>query len=60
MAKISKKMSISLKGIVSITEDNQIIFEVEDMPEVVELANLLDDFDGQEISLSVNQTEEIC
>lgn len=60
MAKISKKKSISLKGIVSITEDNQIIFEVEDMPEVVELANLLDDFDGQEISLSVNQTEEIC
>lgn len=60
MSKISKKKSISLKGIVSITEDNQIIFEVEDMPEVVELANLLDDFDGQEISLSVNQTEEIC
>ena len=60
MAKISKKKSISLKGIVSITEDNQIVFEVEDMPEVVELANLLEDFDGQEISLSVNQTEEIC
>lgn len=60
MAKISKKKSISLKGIVSITEDNQIIFEVEDMPEVVELANLLEDFNGQEISLSVNQTEEIC
>lgn len=60
MSKISKKKSISLKGIVSITEDNQIVFEVEDMPEVVELANLLDDFDGQEISLSVNQTEEIC
>ena len=60
MSKISKKKSISLKGIVSITEDNQIIFEIEDMPEVVELANLLDDFDGQEISLSVNQTEEIC
>ena len=60
MPKISKKKSISLKGIVSITEDNQIVFEVEDMPEVVELANLLDDFDGQEISLSVNQTEEIC
>ena len=60
MSKISKKKSISLKGIVSITEDNQIVFEVEDMPEVVELSNLLDDFDGQEISLSVNQTEEIC
>ena len=60
MAKISKKKSISLKGIVSITEDNQIVFEVEDMPEVVELANLLEDFNGQEISLSVNQTEEIC
>lgn len=60
MSKISKKKSISLKGIVSITEDNQIVFEVEDMPEVVELANLLEDFDGQEISLSVNQTEEIC
>ena len=60
MSKISKKKSISLKGIVSITEDNQIIFEVEDMPEVVELANLLEDFNGQEISLSVNQTEEIC
>lgn len=60
MSKISKKKSISLKGIVSITEDNQIVFEVEDMPEVVELANLLEDFNGQEISLSVNQTEEIC
>ena len=60
MSKISKKKSISLKGIVSITEDNQIIFEVEDMPEVVELANLLEDFNGQEISLSINQTEEIC
>ena len=60
MAKISKKKSISLKGIVSITEDNQIVFEVEDIPEVVELANLLEDFNGQEISLSVNQTEEIC
>ena len=60
MSKISKKKSISLKGIVSITEDNQIVFEVEDMPEGVELANLLEDFNGQEISLSVNQTEEIC
>ena len=60
MSKMSKKKSISLKGIISITEDNQIVFEVEDMPEVVELANLLEDFNGQEISLSVNQTEEIC
>lgn len=59
MVKISKKNTLMVKGVVNINE-NKISFEVEDMPEEVELSVLMEDFDGQEVTLTVNQTEEIA
>ena len=59
MAKISKKNTLTVKGVVNINE-NKISFEVEDIPEEVELSVLMEDFDGQEVTLTVNQTEEIA
>lgn len=59
MAKISKKNTLTVKGVVNINE-NKISFEVEDIPEEVQLSVLMENFDGQEVTLTVNQTEEIA
>ena len=59
MAKISKKNTLTVKGVVNINE-NKISFEVEDIPEEVQLSILMENFDGQEVTLTVNQTEEIA
>ena len=60
MAKITKKKSISIKGILGIDPDNGSIYiEVED-GEVKPLGELLADFDGCEVSASVTESIDIA
>ena len=58
MAKIIRKNTLSVQGVVNI-ENGKITFSVEDMEGEVVLAKLMSDFNGQEVKLSVNQTDEI-
>nr|DAZ58677.1 MAG TPA: YonK protein [Caudoviricetes sp.] len=58
MAKIIRKNALSVQGVVNI-ENGKITFSVEDMEGEVVLAKLMSDFNGQEVKLSVNQTDEI-
>lgn len=59
MAKITKKNVLSVQGIVNI-ENGIITFSVEDIEGEIALAELMSDFNGQEVKLSVNQTDEIA
>lgn len=59
MAKITKKNVLSVQGIVNI-ESGKITFSVEDIEGEIALAELMSDFNGQEVKLSVNQTDEIA
>ena len=56
---IVKKNSLAIKGIVSVDED-KIMFEIEGCDEPVNFATYMSDFDGQEVSISVNQQTEIA
>lgn len=58
MAKITKNKGLSVQGVVNI-ENNNITFSVEDMEGEIVLAKFMSDFNGQEVKLSVNQTDEI-
>lgn len=53
MAKITKKNVLSVQGIVNI-ENGKITFSVEDIEGEIALAELMSDFNGQEVKLSVN------
>lgn len=57
-SKITRKNTLSVQGIVNIT-DGRIIFEVEDAASDYDLADLMADFSGQEVKLSVNQTDDL-
>ena len=59
MAKITKKNVLSVQGIVNI-ENGKITFSIEDIEGESALAELMSDFNGQEVKLSVNQTDEIA
>ena len=59
MAKITKKNVLSIQGIANI-ENGKITFSVEDIEGEIALAELMSDFNGQEVKLSVNQTDEIA
>lgn len=59
MAKITKKNVLSVQGIVNI-ENGKITFNVEDIEGEIALAEIMSDFNGQEVKLSVNQTDEIA
>lgn len=58
MAKITKKNTLSVQGVVNI-ENNNITFSVEDVEGEISLADLMSAFNGQEVKLSVNQTEDL-
>lgn len=60
MAKISKKKSITIKGVLDISkEDNQIYVVIED-GETMALADLLQDFEMCEVAMSVAETVDIA
>nr|DAQ68711.1 MAG TPA: YonK protein [Caudoviricetes sp.] len=58
MAKITKKNALSVQGVVNI-ENNNITFSVEDVEGEISLADLMSGFNGQEVKLSVNQTDNL-
>jgi hypothetical protein len=57
MANITKKYSINAKGILSIDDDTIGIEDV-DTGEFIAFADLLVDFDGRSIKMSINYDEE--
>lgn len=58
MAKITKKSTLSVQGVVNI-ENNNITFSAEDVEGEISLADLMSGFNGQEVKLSVNQTDDL-
>ena len=59
MAKtITRKNSIDIKATISIVDD-KVMLEIEDYDEPVNLATLISDFDGQDVTVSVKQIIDI-
>ena len=57
---ITKKNSIGIKGILNIdVDENKVVVETED-GEVFELANLLKDFNGSNVTISVGESIDIA
>ena len=56
-SKIQKKFSVSAKGIIDVT-DGIVSIENEDTGELINLATLIEDFDGKDCSLSINYGED--
>ena len=56
-ASITKKYSLSANGILSITEDG-VSIENPDTGELIDLADLLREFAGRSVKLSVNYDED--
>lgn len=60
MAKITKKKAISIKGVLDILkEDNQINVVIED-GEAIALADVLQDFDNCEVTISVTESVDLA
>lgn len=57
MANITKKYTLNAKGILDI-EPTSVGIEIPDTGEIVALSELLEDFDGKSIKLSVAYDEE--
>lgn len=60
MSKIVKKKSLSIKGILNVNGDeNKILVEIED-GEPIKLADLVQEYDGSEVSISINESVDIA
>lgn len=60
MSKVVKKKSLSIKGVLNVNkEDNTILVEIED-GETLELADLAQEYDGSEVSISINESVDIA
>ncbi|WP_206459432.1 hypothetical protein [Anaerovorax sp. IOR16] len=59
-AKIKKKMGIDILGTIDIKENNGIFIEVQDIDKPMNLADLIKDFNGLEVKISLAQSEEIA
>lgn len=60
-AKIVSKNSLSIKGIITVTDNNEIFIEVEDVAEPISLLSLLEDngLVEKDVSISVNSSIEL-
>jgi len=60
-AKIVSKNSLSIKGIITVTDNNEIFIEVEDVAEPISLLSLLEDngLVEKDVSISVNSSVEL-
>lgn len=58
-ANITKKKSVSIKGVLDIT-DKGINIIIEDSGEPMSLADILQDFDNAEVSISVGESVDIA
>lgn len=60
MSKVVKKKSLSIKGVLNVNKDeNTILVEIED-GETLELADLAQEYDGSEVSISINESVNIA
>ena len=59
-ANVVRKNSLGIKGVLNVdTDSNSVVVEIED-GEVLELASLLADFSGSEVSISVGESIDIA
>lgn len=60
-AKIVSKNSLSIKGIITVTDNNEIFIEVEDVAEPISLLSLLEDngLVEKDVAISVNSSVEL-
>ena len=59
-ANVVRKNTLGIKGILNVdTENNRVVVEIED-GEALELASLLDDFNGSDVSISVGESIDIA
>lgn len=60
MSKIVKKKSLSIKGVLNVNrDDNKILVEIEN-DEPIRLADLVQEYDGSEVSISINESMDIA
>lgn len=60
MAKITKKKTISIKGILDISQENNQIYVETDSGEALSLADILQDFDGADVTISVSESIDLA
>ena len=60
-AKIVSKNSLSIKGIITVTDNNEIMVEIEDVSEPLSLLSLLEDngLVEKDVAISVNSSVEL-
>jgi uncharacterized FlaG/YvyC family protein len=59
-ANVIRKNTLGIKGVLNVDKDsNSVVVEIED-GEALELASLLDDFNGSEVSISVGESIDIA
>lgn len=59
-ANVVRKNTLGIKGVLNVdTENNRVVVEIED-GEALELASLLDDFNGSDVAISVGESIEIA
>ena len=60
-AKIVSKNSLSIKGIIIVTDNNEIMVEIEDVAEPISLLSLLEDngLVEKDVTISVNSSVEL-
>ena len=59
MANLTMKSALSVKGIIDIHDDGSIWLEVEDINDLINLAELADNFNGKPIKLGITYDEEL-
>lgn len=57
MSNVKKKYNVNIKGILNINSDGRIIMSIEDMGDMP-LDEILEDFDGREVKISVVYDED--
>lgn len=60
-AKIVSKNSLSIKGIITVTDNNEIFVEIEDVAEPISLLSLLEDngLVEKDVTISINSSVEL-
>lgn len=59
LSKISMKKSLSIKGVINLDE-NPATVEIEGYEKPVVLKDIMQDFNGQEVSISANTVDELA
>lgn len=58
-SKITRKNALTIQGVVNII-DGKITFDIEDVDGEIDFAELMKDFNGSEVKVSVNKTDELA